>query len=132
MKLIMLLPLILNDSVIKRYSIELGRQPMNYNINYQLRYLPTFSNDLDETVHYISNVLKNPSAADRLIDDIEIAIMERLKSPLSFEPYHSSKKRDCTYYKIKVRNYLVFYVVIDDVMEVRRLIYASRDIDAIL
>ncbi len=97
--------------------------------NFRLRYLPLFERDLLEIVDYISNVLKNPTAAERLINDLEAAILNRLNFPLSFQPYPSLKKRDHPYYRIHVRNYTVFYVVIDDVMEVRRLIYSARNID---
>lgn len=96
---------------------------------YKLRYLPIFEEDLLNTVKYISRELNNPSAANRLLDDVEQAILERSENPLSFEPYRSGKHRQETYYRIYVRNYVVFYVVIGDVMEVRRLIYGGRDID---
>ena len=52
--------------------------------------------------------------------------------PLSFEPFKSNKCRKDTYYRIYVGNYTVFYVVIDDVMEVRRLIYSKRDLDRLI
>lgn len=97
--------------------------------SYRLRYLPIFEQDLISTVNYIANVLKNETAAMRLIDDVEAAVKERLNNPLAFEPYRSAKKRDYPYYRIYVRNYVVYYVVIDDVMEVRRLMYGARDID---
>ena len=97
------------------------------NKSYQLRYLPLFEQDLISAANYITNVLKNEGAALRLVDDIEAAILERLNNPISFEPYHSIKKRDYPYYRIYVRNYVVYYVVIGDVMEVRRLIYSRRD-----
>lgn len=103
--------------------------PCMGNKSYQLRYLPIFEQDLISTANYIANVLKNEAAALRLIDDIEAAIMERLSNPVAFEPYRSSKKRDHLYYRIYVRNYVVYYVVIDDVMEVRRLMYGARDTD---
>lgn len=48
------------------------------NETYQLRYLPLFEQDLLETVDYISNVLQNEDAAERLIDDVEEAILKRL------------------------------------------------------
>ena len=99
------------------------------NKSYQLRYLPIFEQDLISTANYIANVLKNEAAALRLIDDIEAAIMERLHNPVAFEPYRSTKKRDHLYYRIYVRNYVVYYVVIDDVMEVRSLMYGARDKD---
>lgn len=99
------------------------------NKSYQLRYLPMFETDLLSTVNYIINVLKNEDAAIRLVDDIESAILKRLENPLAFEPYHSMKKREYLYYRIYVRNYVVYYVVIGTVMEVRRLIYGARDTD---
>ena len=95
--------------------------------SYQLRYLPIFEQDLISSVNYVINILKNEDAALRLIDDVEAAILERLKNPVSFEPYHSAKERDYPYYRIYVGNYVIYYVVIDDVMEVRRLIYGARD-----
>lgn len=99
------------------------------NKSYSLRYLPIFETDLLSTINYITNVLKNESAALRLVDDIETSILKRLENPLAFEPYRSAKKRDYPYYRIYVRNYVVYYVVIGDVMEVRRLIYGVRDIN---
>ena len=92
---------------------------------YHLRYLPIFEQDLISTASYITNVLKNEDAALRL----EAAILERLNNPLAFEPYVSAKKRDYPYYRIYVRNYVIYYVVIDDVMEVRCLLYGARDTD---
>ena len=95
------------------------------NKSYQLRYLPIFETDLLSTVNYITNILKNEDAAHRLVDDIESAILKRLENPLAFEPYRSAKMREYPYYRIYVRN----YVVIGNVMEVRRLIYSARDTD---
>ena len=99
------------------------------NRSYQLRYLPIFEQDLIGTANYITNVLKNEDAALRLIDDVESAILERLNNPVAFETYPSAKKRDYPYYRIYVRNYVVYYVVIDHVKEVRRLMYCARDTD---
>lgn len=83
---------------------------------YKLKYLPLFEQDLLDTVNYISKVLKNEEAAMRLINDVETAILVRLNNPVAFEPYHSRKKREYPYYRIYVRNYVIYYVVIDDVM----------------
>lgn len=99
---------------------------------YKLTFLPLFEEDLIKVTNYIVYTLKNPQAAHHLVDDIEIAINKRLESPLSFAPYHSSKLRENLYYRINVRNFSIFYVVIDDTMEVRRLIYSKRNIDDFL
>ena len=98
------------------------------NDSYQLRYLPLFEQDLMQTVNYITNVLKNKDAATALVNDIETAILKRLHNPAAFEPYPSTKDRDTPYYRIYVHNYVIYYVVIDNIMEVRRLMYGARNI----
>lgn len=45
---------------------------------FKLRYLPLFEQDLLQSVDYISHVLNNPQAAEKLIDDVEAAIVKRL------------------------------------------------------
>lgn len=98
----------------------------------KLKYLQLFEKDLKDAVLYIKDTLNNPSAARDLADKVEIAILERMKYPTSFEPYRSIRKRKETYYCIHVDNYSIFYVVNDDVMELRRFIYSKRNIDEIL
>lgn len=99
---------------------------------YKLSFLPLFEEDLNEIVDYITTDLQNPSAAYRLVCDIELAINKRLEAPLSFAPFRSSKKLPHPYYRINVRNFSVFYVVINDTMEVRRVLYSKRDLDKLL
>ena len=67
-----------------------------------------------------------------MIDDIELAIVKRLEMPLSFAPYQSSKIKNHPYYRINVRNFSIFYVVIDNIMEVRRILYSKRNIDELI
>lgn len=102
------------------------------NKTYSLRYLPLFVNDLQKVKGYISNKLHNPDAAELLVEEVENAILHRMSSPESFEQYQSNRKREYPYYRIYVKNYVVFYVVIDDIMEARRFLYAGRDTDDIL
>lgn len=99
---------------------------------YKLSFLPLFESDLIEITDYITNNLNNPEVALRLVDDIEIAINRRLETPLAFAPYPTSKNRPYPYYRINIRNFSVFYVVIGDTMEVRRMLYAKRNIDNLL
>ena len=95
-------------------------------------YLPIFDSDLADVWSYIAYKLRNPSAADNLMSDIEEAILKRLKMPTSFQQYHSKKERKHPYYRIKVHNYNVWYVVIDDTMEVRRFLYNKRNSEELL
>lgn len=101
-------------------------------IQYKLSVLPLFEEDLNGIVDYITEQLNNPTAALNLVDDIESAIKERLEAPVAFAPYQSSKKRIHPYYRINVKKYSVFYVVIGDILEVRRVLYSGRDIDRLL
>ncbi len=92
--------------------------------HYKLRILPLFEDDLD----YISIRLRNPVAAENFVNAVESAIYKRLSCAEAFEPYHSARERKYPYYRISVKNYTIFYVVIGDIMEVRRILYSRRDI----
>lgn len=101
------------------------------NNHFRLRYLPLFYDDFSEIIDYISNHLMNPQAADELIDAVEEAILQRLPFADSFPEYPSKFDRKHRYYRIDVKNYTVFYVVIHDVncsfMEIRRILYNKRN-----
>lgn len=100
-----------------------------------LRYLPIFQTDLLEIVEYIRDTLQNPVAADNLLDDIEHAILKRSENPESFEQYRSVKERNLPYYRIYVKNYVIYYVVITGgtkIMEMRRILYNKRNKDFII
>ena len=99
---------------------------------YRLSYLPLFYEDLEEKITYISEKLKNPEAANDLLDKVEAALLERLPVAGSFEPYHSIRERKYAYYRIYVDNYIIYYVIIDDnpddlIMEVRRFLYNGQN-----
>lgn len=102
------------------------------NIKYRLRYLPLFYEDLEQKVLYIAEHLQNEKAANDLIDAVEKAILERQPVAESFEPYHSLRERRYPYYRIYVKNFVVWYVVIDDeseekIMEIRRFLYNRQN-----
>lgn len=104
---------------------------------YKLRYLPLFYEDLKQKVVHIAVNLGNEKAANDLLDAVEKAILERQPVAEAFEPYHSLKERRYPYYRIYVKNFVVWYVVIDDegddkIMEVRRFLYNKQDRDNLL
>ena len=99
---------------------------------YKLSILPLFEEDLNEIVDYIALQLENPIAAQALADDVERALIERTACAESFEPYHSKFQRELPYYSIYVRNYVIYYVVKGDTMEVRRILYKGRDRENII
>lgn len=80
-------------------------------------------------VHYISNDLLSPEAADRLMKDLKSAIVKLAvlpkKHPLvDEEPWRSEGIR-----KIVVKHFLVYYYVDDEnnKVQVTAVIYSKRD-----
>lgn len=99
---------------------------------YKLRYLPLFWEDLSQAASYIAFDLKNPAAAERLVDSVEVGILGHLKNPTMAPVYHTTRNRPLPYHWFAVGNYRVFYVVIDDTVEVRRFLYRARDIESLI
>ena len=107
------------------------------NMKYRLRYLPLFYKDLEEKIIYIAVELQNEKAANDVLSEVERAILERQPVAESFEPYRSLRERRYPYYRIYVKNFVVYYVVIDDegddkIMEVRRFLYNKQDVKCLL
>jgi len=99
---------------------------------YKVIYLPLFYKDLGNIVNYIAYDLNNVSAAQNLLDEIQTVIETRTLCPTSYEKYYSNRKRKNTYYRIYVKNYVIFYVVHNDIMEVRRILYNKRNLDTLI
>lgn len=99
---------------------------------YKLRYLPLFWEDLSSAASYIAHDLKNPAAADRLVDAVEAGIFAHLENPIMAAVYHSTRNRKQPYYWFGVGNYMVFYVVDGDAVEVRRILYRARNLEALI
>ena len=100
--------------------------------HYELRYLPLFWDDLNSAVSYIADVLDAPQAAERLLDSTEAAILDHLENPTAPAKYKTSRERPLPYYWFSGGSYMVFYVVFDEVMEVRRFVYGARDLTRML
>ena len=99
--------------------------------NYELRFIRLFYDDLREITAYIRDQLNNPTAAYRLNEKDEKAIKKRLSNPEAYEKFYSQRERALPYYRIYVKNYVIYYVVKQDetekIMEVRRILYAGRN-----
>lgn len=96
-----------------------------------------FYEDLEEKVVYIAEKLHNKKAANDLLNEVEAAILERQPVAEAFESYHSLMERSYPYYRIYVKNFVIYYVVIDDeeedkIMEVRRILYNKQDVRRLL
>ena len=101
---------------------------------YELVYLPVARRDLIDAVSYVSTVLQNPAAADRLAVKLIEAIDQALSSPYANPLYVSSRPLKREYRKLVVDNYLVFYWVSEPgkSITVARVIYGRRNYQALL
>lgn len=97
------------------------------NKKYSIIYLPLFYKDMTKITKYISKNLKNKIAADKLLDEVEQNIQKRAFNPCIYEKHYSSKERKNTYFKLYVKNYIVFYIVKNNTMEVRRILYNKQN-----
>ena len=58
---------------------------------------------------------------------MEEAIRARLTCADAFEPFRSKKERVHPYYRIYVKNYTIYYIVIGNTMEVHRILFNKRN-----
>ncbi|MCI8396398.1 MAG: type II toxin-antitoxin system RelE/ParE family toxin [Clostridia bacterium] len=99
---------------------------------YKVIHLQLFYEDLRQIINYIKYQLNNPSSAKKLLNEIEKNIEERSYNPTSYKEYKTNRKRKNPYYKINVKNYIIFYTVTNDVMEIRRILYARRNLEELI
>lgn len=91
---------------------------------YKLVFSSHFYQELSEIILYINTELKNPIAANRLLDIIEKKIYDTLENPLIYTA--NITRAGNIYYRVNVNNYCIFYTVDKDTMVVRRIIYAKE------
>ncbi|GBR77353.1 toxin ParE [Candidatus Termititenax dinenymphae] len=97
-----------------------------------VRYLPLAKKDLHDIVEYIAGVLKSPQAAANFLSAVEKALEHLQTFPFSCRVYQSIETLNLEYRVKLVGNYLLFYVVLDNVLEVHRVIYAKRNLPQII
>jgi mRNA-degrading endonuclease RelE of RelBE toxin-antitoxin system len=99
---------------------------------YTIRYTATFIKQFNNISKYIIYKLQNRIAAESFYYEVINEIEKRRENPESFEKYKSRRKRKNTYYKINVKNYTIFYVVQNNTMEIRRILYSRRNLDNLI
>jgi plasmid stabilization system protein ParE len=98
-------------------------------MNYSLNITDLAEEDILATVRYISEVLKNPVAANNLLDEIERheKILEDTPNiyPFVRDEYLSEKGLKFA----RIKNYLIFYTIDEDnkIVNVIRFLYGRRD-----
>ncbi|MBZ4647059.1 MAG: toxin ParE1/3/4 [Petroclostridium sp.] len=99
---------------------------------YELRYLPSARKDIYEIVFYIAEHLKTPKAAMDLVDALDKSIKRLQQFLYSCKVYQTSMVLEEEYRLLPVKNYAVFYVVKEQVVEIHRVVYAKMDITKVI
>ena len=98
--------------------------------SYKVRILPIAQNDMQEIVNYINTL--SPKAAIDLCDEIVAEIGSLAEMPMQCAPIRTPELRAKGYRALRVNNYIVFYIVDNDTVQIRRILYAKRHFDSLL
>ena len=97
---------------------------------YKIRIFPAAQRDLQELVEYLNKLSSDAALRyyDRIVSEI---------ASLSTMPERYPHPRDLPlaakgYRYLTVKNYLVFYVVSGDIVQIHRILYAKRDYSRLL
>lgn len=97
---------------------------------YKVKIYPAAKRDLQQIVDYLNTL--SAQAALRYYD----LLVEQISS-LSRMPFRCPRSRDAAlaakgYRYLLVEKYLVFYVVVGDTVQIRRILYARRNYQSVL
>ncbi|MDR1784861.1 MAG: type II toxin-antitoxin system RelE/ParE family toxin [Spirochaetaceae bacterium] len=99
---------------------------------FEVTYLPSFQTDLDAIVDYITYTLEAPHAAANLLDDLESAISRLKEFPHAHRLYRPLMPIPAQYRVLTVHNYLVFYTVDANTVDIHRIIYKKRNLSQLI
>ncbi|MDO4804360.1 MAG: type II toxin-antitoxin system RelE/ParE family toxin [Lachnospiraceae bacterium] len=98
-------------------------------MNYDIRITRTAERDLDSAADYIEFVLRNPQAADDLLDEAEKKIGELSTFPEKFALVDDPVLKAWGIRFTLVKNYIAFYVISKEnhTISIVRFLYGKRD-----
>jgi len=99
---------------------------------HKVRYLPIAQKDLQDVILYLLDNLKSPKAAMDFIETLDKSILRLRQYPYSCRLYQPQKPLECEYRFLPVKNYLVFYIVTENIIEVHRIIYSKMNLKMII
>lgn len=97
---------------------------------YTLRYLPIAEEDLISILDWIAK--DSPTRALKFVDKLEVRIGKLESFPLQGRIPRNIKLRNYGYRVLVIEDYLIFYIIRKNTVEVHRVIRASRDLDKLI
>ena len=103
-------------------------------MKYSLNITDIAEEDILSTVRYIANVLKNPIAANRLLDEIERHEKTLEGTPGIYPSVHDEYLAEKGLKYVKIKNFLLFFTMDKKtkIVNIVRFLYGRRDWKKIL
>ena len=101
-------------------------------MNYHLHITSVAQRDISQAADYIEFVLKNPKAADDLLEETDQKINALLPFPQEHPIVEDKLLAAWGIRFTQIKNYLAFYVIEENPVTVIRCLYAKRDWISIL
>lgn len=90
--------------------------------------------DIEDAADYIEYSLKNPLAADRLLDEVESVLTELEEMPERYSPVRDEILASWGIRFVRIKNYLAFFTVsqAEARVQIVRFLYGKSSWEAIL
>jgi plasmid stabilization system protein ParE len=107
----------------------------------EIRYLPSFQQDLGGIVEYITYILGAPGAVSNLLEhstegsplnELEEAINDLKNFLFAHRLYRPVKLIPVEYRVLTVKNYLVFHIATEETIEIHRIVYKKRNLSQLV
>ena len=90
-------------------------------------YLPLAESDLLDALNYIAYTLDAPKAARDLLTEFDKTVNRIAEFPYACELYRTDRPMKDEIRKVTVKNYVLYYAVFQDHVEIRRFLHGRRD-----
>lgn len=94
---------------------------------HKIVYLPLAESDLLQALDYIAFTLDAPKAARDLLTEFEKTVRSIAEYPYACELYRTDRPMKDEIRKMPVKNYVLYYAVFQDRVELRRFLHGRRD-----
>ena len=102
-----------------------GKSNMEYNVNLTEEFLA----DIEEICDYITNILKNEDASNRLREKVMYNVLLLEKSPEMFEQIEKTDKTERKYRRMVINNFIILYTIdkTEKLVYVAHIYYEGRN-----
>jgi len=94
---------------------------------YRLNFAKHFQEDVNSTLNYINDTLQAPAASERLKDEIRKAYKNLKQNPFMFPLVPDYELASLGFRFTMVKNYMMFYIVEENQINIIRFLYGRRN-----